>query len=98
MKQVVREEYLAMHMFLHADVKRYGALIANTQNDFVSGIDKYPKDMNRAYDMLVNYVSPNRIPSADDHDSGMSFYQEDAQHGGPGRGGGRGHNVGGRGR
>ena len=29
MKQVVvHEEYLAMHMFLHADVKRYGALIA----------------------------------------------------------------------
>ena len=54
--------------------------------------------MNRAYDMLVNYVSPNRIPSADDQDSGMSFYQEDAQRGGPGRGGGQGHNVGGRGR
>ena len=90
MKETLREEYLAMHLFLHADVKRYGALIANIQNDFVTGHDKYPKDMNKAYDMLVNYVSPTRLYNADDQDGGMSFYQDDGQRGGPGRGTGRG--------
>jgi hypothetical protein len=41
MKDTIREEYLAMHLFLHADVKQYGALIANLQkNDFVTGHDK----------------------------------------------------------
>jgi len=91
MKETIREEYLAMHFFLHADVKRYGSLVANVQNDFVTGHDKYPKDMSKAYDMLVNYVSPTKLSNSDDQDGGMSFYQDDGhQRGGPGRGNGRG--------
>ena len=95
----IREEYLAMRFFVHADPKRYGPLIANAQNDFVGGIDKYPKTISKAYDMLVNYVSPTKISNTDDQDGGMSFYQEDNNRGGAGRGnsGGRG-NGGGRGR
>ena len=53
----MREEYLAMHFFLHADLRRFGTLITNIQNDFVLGTSKYPKTLNRAYDMLVNYVT-----------------------------------------
>jgi hypothetical protein len=91
MKETIREEYLAMHFFLYADVKRYGSLIANVQNNFVTGHDKYPKDMSKAYDMLVNYVSPTKLSNSDDQDGGMSFYQDDGhQRGGPGRGNGRG--------
>jgi hypothetical protein len=85
MKEAICEEYLAMHLFLHANVKRYGALIANVQNNFVTGHNKYPKDM------LVNYVSPTKLYNADDdQDGGMLFYQDDSQRGGPGRGTGRG--------
>jgi hypothetical protein len=75
-KAVVREEYLAMHFFLHADARRYGSLIANVQNDYVLGTSKYSKTVNRAYDMLVNYVNPSKLGSSDDQDAGMSFYQE----------------------
>jgi hypothetical protein len=94
MKDTICEEYLAMHFFLHADVKQYGALIANVQNNFVTGHDKYPKDMSRAYNMLVNYVSPTKLSSSNDQDGGMSFYQDNGQRGDPdrgndGRGGGR---------
>ena len=94
----IREEYLAMRFFVHADPRRYGSLVANVQNDFVGGVDKYPKTVSKAYDMLVNFVNPNKHHGLDDQDSGMSFYQEDSTRGGAGRGhAGRG-NTGGRGR
>jgi len=89
------EENLAMRFFVHANPKRYGPLIANAQNNFVGGIDKYPKTISKAYNMLVNYVSPTKISNADDQDGGMSFYQEDNTRGGAGCGNGGGHGSGG---
>ena len=96
----IREEYLAMMFFTHADSKRYGSLVANAQNDFVGGIDKYPKTTSKAYDMLVNFVNPNKSQGTDDQDGGMSFYQEGNNRGGSngGRGGNNRNNSGGRGR
>jgi hypothetical protein len=78
-KDTVREEYLAMHFFLHDNLRRFRPLIANVQNDFVLGTSKYPKTLNRAYDMLVNYVNPSKLDSSDDQDAGMSYYQEGHQ-------------------
>jgi hypothetical protein len=103
MTLTIREEYLAMLFFTHSDTKRFGSLVANAQNDFVSGVDKYPKTVNRAYDMLVNFVNPNKSYNVDDQDAGMSFYQEggsrnpDGANRNPGRGGGNRNNPGGRG-
>ena len=97
MTLTVREEYLAMLFFTHADSKRYGSLVANAQNDFVGGVDKYPKTVNKAYDMLVNFVNPNKSYSVDDQDGGMSFYQEGSNRN-AGRGGNNRNNSGGRGR
>ena len=65
-----------MKCSLHSDKRRYGMLVANTQNDFVMGIDKYPTTVNKAYDMLVNFVNPNKAHGNNDQDSGMSFYQD----------------------
>ena len=101
----VREEYLAMMFFTHADTKRFGSLVAGAQNDYVGGIDKFPKTVSKAYDMLVNFVNPNKSSTTDEQDNGMSFYQENGSRDGSGRGGngtGRGGNnrnsSGGRGR
>jgi hypothetical protein len=95
---LIREEYLAMRFFVHADPKRFGPLIANAQNDFVGGVDKYPKTISKAYDMLVNYVSPTKLSAGEDQDTGMSFFQEDNGRGSAGRGNGGRGNGGGRGR
>ena len=97
MTLTIREEYLAMMFFTHADAKRFGSLVATAQNDYVSGIDKYPKTVSKAYDMLVNFVNPNRSHGIDDQDGGMSFYQ-DGSNRNPGRGGQARNNPGGRGR
>jgi hypothetical protein len=86
MKAIVCKEYIAIHFLLHADSKQYDNIITNIQNDYVSNVDKYPKTLSKAFDMLVNYVSPAKITVSDDQDGGMSFYQEDNNYGGPGRG------------
>jgi hypothetical protein len=48
--------------------------------------------------MLVNYLSPVKITVSDDQDGGMSFFQEENNYGGPGRGVGRNFQCGDRGR
>jgi hypothetical protein len=55
---------------IKSDSKRYGALIATLQNDFISGNDRYPNTLNAAYTMLVNYVNPNRNRAFDVQDGG----------------------------
>jgi hypothetical protein len=40
--------------------------------------------LSKAYDMLVNHVSPAKTTASDNQDGGMSFYQEKNHHGGPG--------------
>ena len=74
MTSTLQEEYLAMKFFLHTYKQRYGTLVANTQNDFVIGIDNYPKMVNKAYDMLFNFINLNKAHGNDNQDSGMSFY------------------------
>jgi hypothetical protein len=41
-KNIIREEYLVMQLMFKADPKRYGSLVANIQNNYISGQDKYP--------------------------------------------------------
>jgi hypothetical protein len=98
MTLTIRDEYLAMLFFTHADSRRFGSLVANAQNDFVSGVDKYPKTVNKAYDMLVNFVNPNKSYNVEDQEAGMSFYQEGGNRNlQGGRGGNNRNNPGGRG-
>ena len=40
------------------DKTRYGIEIANLSNQYSKGRDKYPKDLNSAQSMLVNYTTP----------------------------------------
>jgi len=96
MKTIVRE-YLTINLFLIADPKRYGGLLANTQNDYVSDVDKYPKTLSKSYDMLVNYVNAAKISNSNAQNLGMSFYQEDKQRGSGGRSNGCGGGRNGRG-
>lgn len=84
----IREEVVAKYFLTKSDPKRYASLIASIQNDFISGQDKYPKTLNKAYDLLVNYVNPNKPTGIDGQDYGMSFLLGDDD-GRPGRGGGR---------
>jgi hypothetical protein len=65
MTLTIREEYLAMLFFVHANSTRYGSLVANAQNDFVTGVDKYPKTVSKACD------NPSKSHNVDHQDAGM---------------------------
>jgi hypothetical protein len=58
-KIAVCEEFVAKCFLLKSDPRRYALLIAMIQNDYISGQDKYPTTLSRAYDLLVNYVNPH---------------------------------------
>lgn len=75
-KTAVRDKFLAVQLLIKCDLRRYGALVANIQNDYTSGTHRYPTTLNAAYTMLVNYVNPSRQSNFDNQDGGLSFYQQ----------------------
>jgi uncharacterized membrane protein YgcG len=104
-RAAARDAYLAIRFLRRADLNRYGTLLADIENEHTRGIGAYPTTLVKAYDLLVNYVNPNRH-SHSSESQGMSFYQEGdtesgrGYSGSRGRGGGRGRgrgNSGGRG-
>jgi hypothetical protein len=56
-KAEVKEMYWATLFILHADPIRYGGLIMDLQNDYLTEIDKYPKTMTAALSRLTNWKS-----------------------------------------
>jgi hypothetical protein len=67
----VQEKYLGTLFVIKSDSKRYGALTATLQNDFISRHDCYPNMLNVAYTMLVNYVNPPQEQTFDIQDGGL---------------------------
>ena len=79
--KMARDQYLAISFLLGGTRSRYGQLVADLQNTYILGEDKYPKDLEEAYDMMLGY-SPLVVPSSlskqstkDLYTSGVSFYQ-----------------------
>ena len=42
-----------------ADKKKYGSLWSELENNFTRGKDEYPSDLTGAYNVLLNYKTPN---------------------------------------
>eukprot|EP00521_Asterionellopsis_glacialis_P009862 CAMPEP_0195281132 /NCGR_PEP_ID=MMETSP0707-20130614/574_1 /TAXON_ID=33640 /ORGANISM="Asterionellopsis glacialis, Strain CCMP134" /LENGTH=311 /DNA_ID=CAMNT_0040339981 /DNA_START=103 /DNA_END=1035 /DNA_ORIENTATION=- len=95
--RMTNSEFLATLLISMSDPKRYGQLAADLENEHTRGTDGYPTNVTTAYDMLVNYKSPN-TPKFQPQDSGMAFYIEAGSHGGRGRGDRGGRSNAGRGR
>jgi hypothetical protein len=73
-KAEVKEMYWATLFILHADPVRYGGLITDLQNDFLTEIDKYPKTMTAALSRLTNWKSQFVNVRANNNTSnGVSF-------------------------
>ena len=49
---------MGVNYFRNADTNRFGTLIAELLNQFARGKDEYPKDIESACRMLVNYTLP----------------------------------------
>jgi hypothetical protein len=54
-ERLAKEQYLACAFILGADKTRYGRMLEDLKNSFTQGVDKYPKNMTDAYNLLVNW-------------------------------------------
>jgi hypothetical protein len=73
-KAEVKEMEWTTLFILHADVNRYGSLIADLQNEYLSNIDKYPKTLNEAYSRLTNWKDANGgTRNSNSNSNGVSF-------------------------
>jgi hypothetical protein len=54
-EQKAKDKYLACAFLLGSDKTRYGRLIEDLENSFTQGVDKFPKTMVDAYNLLVNW-------------------------------------------
>ncbi|KAG7363644.1 retrotransposon gag protein [Nitzschia inconspicua] len=75
-----RDDLLAVRFIKRSDPSRYGALIADLQNQYARGNNQYPTTLDDAYTMLTNYANPQQKPRGDrpkkKKHQGLSFLQE----------------------
>ena len=50
-----REIYLACTLVINSDLRRYGHLIEELENDYTKGNDNYPCNMVKSYQLLNEY-------------------------------------------
>ena len=70
-----RDIYPSCAFVMNSDLKRYGRLIEELENDYTKGNDNYPRNMVKAYQLLNEYKRWNpreTIPEA----SGVAFLQQ----------------------
>ena len=99
-ERIVSEEVQASLLVSGADKRRFDQLKKDLANDYLMGQDHYRQTMDKAVNLLGNYVKPqtytqNRAPRRDE--GGVAFLTHAGRgRGGRGRGKGRGDGGGGR--
>ena len=82
------DKYLAVCFLLGGSIKKYGSLVADLQNSYLMGDDKFPTTVAESYQMMANYTAPpnegqtlssNSVQSAYGYMTGMSFAQTDGK-------------------
>lgn len=76
-KADAREEYLAVLLLLNSDTKQFRSLITDLENQHTRGLDGYPTTLTAAYDMLVNYKTPQHNHRSQHQETGIAFAQVD---------------------
>jgi hypothetical protein len=54
-RQSAHKEFLAVAFINGTDHLRYGRLIEHLQNDYLQGVDGYPKNLVTAYNLLAHW-------------------------------------------
>ena len=71
----VRDIYLACAFVISSDLRRYGCLIEELENDYTKGNDNYPRNMVKAYQLLNKYKQWNPIATLPES-LGVAFLQQ----------------------
>ena len=77
-RNAAREAFLAVDFRAKSDMKRFGSLLAELENSYTWGVDRYPITLALSFDMVVNYKDPSKYcaPACDANEDGMSFFNE----------------------
>ena len=67
--------YLACAFVINSDLRRYGRLIEELENDYTKGNDNYPRNMVKAYQLLNEYNQWNPRETLPES-SGVAFLQQ----------------------
>ena len=70
-----RKIYLACAFVINSDLRRYGRLIEELENDYTKGNDNYPQNMVKAYQLLNEYKQWNPRATLPES-SGAAFSQQ----------------------
>ena len=70
-----QEIYLSCAFVVNSDLKRYGHLIEELENDYTKGNDNYPCNMVKAYQLLNEYKQWNPRATLSES-SGVAFSQQ----------------------
>ena len=71
---------------LNCDHNHYGTLVRDIENEYTRGTDTYLTSLSTADDYVVNYQPDARMTQPDPNESGLSYYTEDGNNSGRGRG------------
>ena len=80
-KEEVQDRFLARIFLIGADPKRFGSLIEELNNTYISGTDRYPKTLEDTQKLLSKYREPRSSLKKDDNDDrrGNNFNQKGKQ-------------------
>ena len=73
-----KERYLAIRMLMASDRNRFGGLIEDLRNDYLTGSNEYPKTMGTCFTLLNHWAkNPRNVPGAlTPNNVGMAFAHE----------------------
>jgi Zinc knuckle len=76
-RKLARDRYLAVSFLLSSDRNRFGKLVEDLENNFIQGMDKYPRTLENAYSLLLYWKhDPRNNMRASGADSeGVAFAQ-----------------------
>ena len=75
-KEEAKQEYLAVAFLMGADRSRYGLLIQSLENDYIQGVNKYPKNLVDAYHLITNWKHDTRHYTKGTNEDEVTFAQD----------------------
>ena len=80
-QNAARDAFLAVDFLAKSNMKRFGSLLAELENSYTCGVDRYPVTLASSFDMTVNYKDPSkyRTSAHDANEDGLSFFNDQGE-------------------
>jgi hypothetical protein len=72
-EKAARDRYMGIALILSADRSRFGPMIRNMENNYLTGIDQYPKTFDKAFGILLNWQAEHEASVGNYKSDGLAF-------------------------